>query len=78
MAQRAEPRSTRVHRLLATAYGRQNNDPLTRLHLAEEALLQNKKSYAKQQATAALKGLAPNSAAALRAKDIILFTTKRK
>jgi len=78
IAQRAEPRSTRVHRLLATAYGRQNNDPLTRLHLAEEALLQNKKSYAKQQATVALKGLAPNSAAALRAKDIILFTTKRK
>jgi predicted Zn-dependent protease len=78
IAQRAEPRSTRVHRLLATAYGRQNKPDYAKLHLAEEALLQNKKSYAKQQAKTALQTLPPESAAAIRAKDIILFTSKNK
>ena len=78
IAQRAEPRSTRVHRLLATAYGRQNQDAFARLHLAEEALLQNNKLYAKQQARTALKALPKGSAAALRANDIIIFTTKTK
>ena len=78
VAKQAEPRSTRVHRLLATAYGRQNQDAFARLHLAEEALLQNRKPYAKQQAHTALKGLPKGSAAALRANDIIIFTTKTK
>lgn len=75
---RDEPRSTRVHRLLATAFGRQGNDPMARLHLAEEALLQRKYSYAKQQAEIALKGLDPKSAAALRANDILLFADQAK
>ena len=77
-ASRDEPRSARIHRLLATAYGRQGNDPMARLHLAEEALLQRKKSYAKQQANTALKGLKPKSAAALRAKDILVFLEQKK
>ncbi len=78
VAARAEPRSTRVHRLLATAYGRQGNDAYAKLHLAEEALLQNRRPYAKQQAQIALESLPKNSSAALRANDIILFTTKKK
>ena len=78
IAQRAEPRSTRVHRLLATAYGRQDKENYAKLHLAEEALLQNNKSYAKRQAQAALQSLPKGSAAAIRAKDIILFTSKNK
>ena len=78
IAARAEPRSTRVHRLLATAYGRQNNGAFARLHLAEEALLQNKRPYAKQQAEKALKNLPQNSSAAQRAKDIIFASTKKK
>lgn len=73
-----EPRSTRVHRLLATAYGRLGNDTMARLHLAEEALLEGKSAYAKQQADMALKTLDPNSAAYLRAKDIILFADQKK
>ncbi len=77
-AMRDEPRSTRVHRLLATAFGRQGNDPMARLHLAEEALLQQKNGYAKQQATIALKGLAPKSAAALRANDILVYVAQKK
>lgn len=77
-AARDEPRSTRVHKLLATAYGRQGNDAMARLHVAEEALLQRKKNYAKQQANMALKGLKPGSPAALRAKDILVFIEQKK
>lgn len=78
VASRAEPRSTRIHRLLATAYGRMGNDPMARLHLAEEALLQQKLGYAKQQADIALKGLEPGSSAALRAQDILLYAQQKK
>lgn len=77
-AKQDEPRSTTVHRLLATAYGRQGKDAYARLHLGEEALLQGKRTYARQQAEVALKGLPAGSPAALRAKDIILFTDKNK
>jgi predicted Zn-dependent protease len=77
-ASQDEPRSTEVQRLLATAYGRQGKDAYARLHLGEEALLQGKMDYAKQQATIALKGLPENSAGALRAKDIIAFVDKNK
>jgi len=42
-AAQAEPRSTRVHRLLATAYGKLGQDSNARLHLAEEALLQGRR-----------------------------------
>ncbi len=72
-AAQEEPRSTRVHRLLATAYGKMGNNSNSRLHLAEEALLQNKRSYAKEQAEIALKGLPSGSTASLRARDIIFF-----
>ncbi len=73
-----EPRSTRIQRLLATAYGRQGQDSYARLHLGEEALLQGKYKYAKEQAAMALKGLPANSASALRAKDILSFVEKNK
>ena len=77
-AMREEPRSSRVHRLLATAYGRQGKDAYARLHLAEEALLQRKNSYAKQQANIALKGLPEDSSAALRARDILVFIDQNR
>lgn len=76
-AKQDEPRSTTIHRLLATAYGRQGQDAYAKLHLGEEALLQGKRDYAKQQATAALKGLPPKSSDALRAKDIIDFVDRK-
>ncbi|MEM8833737.1 MAG: M48 family metalloprotease [Pseudomonadota bacterium] len=77
-AARDEPRSTRVHRLLATAYGRLDQDSMARLHLAEEAILQRKDKYARQQAKLALEGLEKGSAAALRANDIITFSRPNK
>lgn len=78
VAAQEEPRSTRVHRLLATAYGRLGNDPAARLHLAEEALLQQKTDYARQQAEIALKNLKPATPQYLRAQDILAFIEQKK
>lgn len=66
-----EPNSTRVHRLLATAYGRLGQDNLAKLHLAEEAVLQRRLPYAKAQAEAALKGFDTGSREWIKAKDIL-------
>lgn len=77
-ALKSEPRSTLIHRLLATAYGRKGDDPNARLHLAEEAMLQRKKEYARAQAEIALKGLKQGSSGWLRAKDIIAFLDNDK
>ena len=60
-----------MHRLLATAYGKQGNDPMARLHLAEEALLQRNNDYAKRQAEVASQGLKKGSAPWIRAQDIL-------
>lgn len=73
-----EPRSGRIHRLMATAYGRMGNDPLARLHLAEEAYLQRNIPYAKQQVEVALKGLKPGSREYLRAQDLLTALENEK
>lgn len=75
---KTEPRSTRIHRLLATAYGRVGDEPRARLHLAEEAVLQNKFGYAKEQAGNALKGLKTGSADWIRANDILNYVQTKK
>jgi len=73
-----DPRSSRVHRLLATAYGRMGQESEAKLHLAEEALLQRKKDYAKTQAQAALNGLKSGSPSWIRAKDILSYIETMK
>lgn len=70
-AQRDEPRSTRIHRLLATAYGKMGDDAMAKLHLAEEALLQRRTPQARQQAEAAAAGLKKGSASWIRTQDIL-------
>ena len=70
-AQRDEPRSTPVQRLLATAYGKMGDEPMAKLHLAEEALLQRRFPQARQQAEVAANGLKKGSAAWIRAQDIL-------
>lgn len=50
IAQKQEPRSTRIHRLLATAYGRKGDDMMAKINLAEEATLQRKYTYARNLA----------------------------
>lgn len=72
-AEHEEKRSSRIHRLLATAYGRMGKEPLARLHLAEEALLQGKYDYAIHLAEGAIQSLEPGSKDYLRASDILNF-----
>ncbi|MGE4313391.1 MAG: M48 family metalloprotease [Pseudobdellovibrionaceae bacterium] len=71
LAQKDEKRSPRLHRLMATAYGRLGDEPRAGLHLAEEALLQGRKDYAKQRAQGALNGLPSGSADWYRAQDLL-------
>lgn len=73
-----EPRSGRVHRLLATAYGRLGDEPMAKVHLAEEAVLQKRNDYAKSQAEAALRSAPEGSKAWLRAKDVLSFLESAK
>jgi predicted Zn-dependent protease len=78
IALRTEPRASRIHRLLATAHGRKGEESVAKLHLAEEALLQRKKAYAKSQAQSALPGLKAGSADWIRAKDILSYVETMK
>ncbi len=78
IALKAEPRSSRIHRLMATAYGRLGDEPRAKLHLAEEALLQGKFDYAKSQASAALPALKTGSADWIRANDILNYVQTKK
>lgn len=77
-ALRDEPRSTRNHRLLATAYGRRGQDAMARLHLAEEALLKGQTDYAQRQAEAASDKLEKNSRDWMRAQDILAYIRQKK
>lgn len=70
-AQRDEPRSSGIHRLLATAYGKIGDEPMAKMHLAEEALLQRRLPQARMNAEAASAGLQRGSGAWLRAQDIL-------
>ena len=72
-ALQTEPRSSRAHRLLATAYGRMGQEDVAKVHLAEEALLQRKLPYAKAQAEAALRTLPENSREWIKARDILAY-----
>jgi len=71
-------RSPRLHRLMATAYGRLGEHARAALHLAEEALLKGNKSLARQNAKRALTDFDKNSAEYLRASDIIAFLDRKK
>lgn len=68
-----EPRSSQAHRLLATAYGRMGQEPLAKIHLAEEAVLQRNFPYAKEQAESVLKSANKSSKEAIMAKDVLSF-----
>lgn len=72
-ALKSEPRSTRIHRLLATAWGRSGDESRAKLHLAEEALLQRRRDYAKSLAQQAKAGLKSGSADWIRANDILNY-----
>jgi predicted Zn-dependent protease len=68
---RTEPLEPQTHHFLAIAYGKQGNEGLSRLHLAEEGLMLNKPDVAIKEARLAEHHLPKNSPSALRAADII-------
>jgi predicted Zn-dependent protease len=68
---RSEPRSITAQHLLATAYGRMGQEPVAKLHLAEEGMLKGDKAFARSQAQAALNGLKPGSPDWQRARDLL-------
>lgn len=70
-ARQDEPRSSRIYRLLATAYGKLGNENMARLNLAEEAVLQRQIPYARNQAESVLKNAPANSREWLKARDIL-------
>ncbi len=72
-AVRKETRSTKIHRLLATAYGRTGQESFAKIHLAEEALLQRRMDYARQNAEGVLAQEEEGSNLWIKAKDIISF-----
>jgi predicted Zn-dependent protease len=69
-ASREEGRDAQVWRLLATAYGRDNQIGMAALSLAEQALALRSRQTAIQQATRARQLLPRNSSAHQRAEDI--------
>lgn len=77
-AAQKENRSTRLQRLLATAYGKMGQTSLAQLHLAEEALLRNDIKYAKERAEIALRGLSEGSQGWIRAQDILHFADQKQ
>lgn len=73
-----EPRQAETHRLLAIAYGRNGDEGMSRLHMAEESLLRGKTDFAKKEADLARQKLAKGSPAWLRSQDILEAVRQRK
>jgi len=76
-ALKKEKTSPRVHRLLATAYGRLDNKGYARLHLAEEALLQNHPSRAIRQALYAQEDIEKGTSGWYQLQDLMQSAKKR-
>lgn len=70
-AEQDEPKSSRIKRLLATAYGRLGKETEAQVYLAEEALMLGDHSRAVSMAEAVLAKLSPSSPEAVRARDVI-------
>lgn len=73
-----ERRISRIHRLLATAYGRMGMENVARLHLAEEALLKGNVSLSGRLARSAIDNLESDSVEYRRALDILNITRKEE
>lgn len=69
-ALRSERRSPRLHRLLATGYGRIDQEGTARLHLAEEAVLQSRFSDARRHIGLAEQDLPKAGAKRIRLQDL--------
>ena len=72
----SEPLQPQTHHMLAIAYGKQGQEGMSRLHLAEEGLLENKPDFAIKEARLAQAALPKSSPAQLRASDILDLAKK--
>lgn len=77
-ALQSESQSPDLHHMLAIAYGKQGQEGLSRLNLAEEALLLNKQDFAKREALLAKTHLKAGTPAYQRALDILHVMDKEK
>lgn len=75
-----EPHASNVQRFLATAYGRLGDENMAKVYLAEEAMMQQRFPYAKEQAEAVLAQSPHGSKAAVLAQDVLSFieTSEKK
>ena len=60
-----------VHRFLAIAYGRQGNEPLAKVELAEQSILEGRTKEGRRLALAAMRLLPAGSRDWLRAQDLL-------
>ncbi len=67
----AEKQASEPHHMLAIAYGKQGQEGMSRLQLAEEALLQNNAAFARREAQLARVNLKKGTPAYQRAMDIL-------
>ena len=72
----SEPLQPETHHMLAIAYGKQGQEGVSRLHLAEEGLLENKPEFAITEAKLAQASLPKGSPGQLRASDILDLARK--
>ncbi len=77
-ALRGEPKTPRIHRLLATAYGKLGQHDMAKINLAEEAVLQRNYDYAREHAHTVLNNVKEGSPLAVKARDILVFIENTK
>lgn len=68
-----EPKSTQIHRLYATIYGRQGDEARARYHLAEEASLKGDTAGARKLLEGAMTGLKPGTREFRLANDLKVY-----
>jgi predicted Zn-dependent protease len=71
VALKAEPKSPAVHRFLATAYGREGQEAVAKVELAEEAVLDGRPRAGRRMAQDAMRLLPAGSRDWLRAQDLL-------
>lgn len=79
IALKAESRSADVHRFLAIAYGRQGQEAIAKVELAEQAILEGRTKAGRRMAQEAMRQLPAGSREWLRAQDLFAASlTKQK
>ena len=78
IARHADERDPELHRFLAIAYGRQGNEAVAKVELAEQAILEGRTRDGRLMAVAAMRMLPAGSRDWLRAQDLLATSKQRK